>query len=129
MNEVKKLNEILIKHDAYSKVLTWDKNLKENDSIEWIIGEMFAAYQDEQLMILGIINKNYFEDNSVLFSIFKNPNSSDETLENELLDTMLKFSKENMEAQNVRIVSKISNKNKNSIIKTLRMKKYNKKGV
>ena len=129
MNEIKQLNETMEKHDAYSRALTWDKKLMENDSIEWLLGTMFAGYQDNELMILGIVSKNYFKENTSSVSIFKNPNLNDEILDKEVLDNILKFSKESMGLENAHIevrTTKKENTNK-GVIKSLKMNK--KKGV
>ena len=90
MIRVEQIKETIKKHDTYLEVLKWNNKLNNDESVEWILGKMFAGYQDDELMVIGIINKFYTNENEVkaLLSLFKNPRLTDEKLQQEVLKQM-----------------------------------------
>ena len=99
MYKIEQIKGNLKKYDVYNKTLSWNKENKEDD-IKWIIGDMLAAYNDDELEAMGIICNYYFlEDNSVILSIETNPNCEDKLVVAELLKSMLEFSKEKLNAK------------------------------
>ena len=103
MYKIEKVKGTLKKYDVYKESLEWEKGITEIEieCTEWIISNMFAAYENDNLVSLGLINNHYTQDeiNSVLLSIRNNPKNTNSLIIDKLLKSMLEYSKEEFNAK------------------------------
>ena len=113
MQKIEKIKNTMKKYDIYSRSLEWENSQKEVeiDCVDWIICNMFCAYNDNELVSVGLVNNHYDPNdlNCALVTIRNNPNNQDELIINNLLKTMLEFSKNELNAKSIVFKTKKEN--------------------